>query len=120
MFAELVLYIEETRQYDGSAPVFKLAELYKSRMEQLGVEVDNRVNSTRLKEKLLAEFPDMRAYNRGFRDVWCAAGDVASSIWSLMLGPSRTMFTRVSNSFGTESFWHCSGKPLNGLASPNM
>ena len=50
VFAELVLYIEETRQHDGSAPVFKLAELsqlYKSRMEQLGLEVDNRVNSTR-------------------------------------------------------------------------
>ena len=62
MFAELVLYIEETRQRDETIPVFKLAELsqlYKSRMEQLGVDVDNRVHSTWLKERLLAEFPDM-------------------------------------------------------------
>ena len=74
VFAELVLYIEETRKHEGSAPVFKLAELshlYKSRMEQLGVEVDSRVDSTRLKERLLAEFPDMRAYTKG-RDVLMA------------------------------------------------
>ena len=71
VFAELVLYIEETRQRDESAPVFRLAELsqlYKSRMEQLGVEVDNRVHSTQLKQRLFAEFPDMRAYTKG-RDV---------------------------------------------------
>ncbi|CAJ1048465.1 hypothetical protein GWK47_003689 [Xyrichtys novacula] len=75
--AQLVLYIEETRQHDGSAPVFKLSELvqlYKSRMEQLGVEVDSRVHSTRLKERLLCEFPDMRTYPKG-RDVLMAFKD---------------------------------------------
>ena len=68
MFAELVLYIEETRQDEETAPVFKLAELaqlYHSQMEQLGVEIDNRIHSTRLKERLLAEFPDMQAYTKG-------------------------------------------------------
>ena len=83
VFAELVLYLEETRQRDESAPVFKLAELsqlYKSRMEQLGVEVDNRVHSTRLKEGLLAEFPDMRAYTKG-RDVLMAfENDIGSAL----------------------------------------
>ena len=76
VFAQLVIYIEESRQHHESAPVFKLAELsqlYKSRMEQLGVEVD-RVHSTRLKERLLAEFPDMRAYTKG-RDVLMAFED---------------------------------------------
>ena len=37
-FAELVLYIEETRQYTETVPVFKLAELaqlFMSRLEQL-------------------------------------------------------------------------------------
>lgn len=68
MFTELVFHIEETREHDGTAPVFKLtvlAQLYKTRMEQLGVDVDTRVHSTRLKEGLLAEFPDMRAYTKG-------------------------------------------------------
>ena len=47
VFAELVLYIEETRQQDEeSSLVFKLSDLsqlYISRMEQLGVKVDMRV-----------------------------------------------------------------------------
>ena len=38
-----------------------------SRMEQFGV-VDNRVNTTRLKQRLLAQIPDLRAHNKG-RDV---------------------------------------------------
>ena len=38
VFTELVLYIEETRLDEDTAPVFKLADLvqlYQSRMEQL-------------------------------------------------------------------------------------
>ena len=43
---ELELYIEETRQYAKTVPVFKLAELahlFMSCMEQLGVNVDNMI-----------------------------------------------------------------------------
>ena len=66
-FTELVLYIDEMRLDEETAPVFKLAELtklYHSRMEQLGIKLDTRVHSTRLKERLLVEFPDMQAYNK--------------------------------------------------------
>ena len=45
-FAELVMYIEEVRQADEvGAPIFKLSDLgqlYSSRMEQLGVKLDNK------------------------------------------------------------------------------
>uniref|UniRef100_UPI00358F83C1 uncharacterized protein n=1 Tax=Myxine glutinosa TaxID=7769 RepID=UPI00358F83C1 len=74
VFAELVLYIEETRQDEETAPVFRLADLvqlYQSRMEQLGVQLDTRVHSTRLKQRLLAQFPDMRAHTKG-RDILMA------------------------------------------------
>ena len=74
VFAELVLYIEETRQDKETAPVFRLADLiqlYQSRMEQLGVQLDTRVHSTRLKQRLLAQFPDMRAHTKG-RDILMA------------------------------------------------
>ena len=75
VFAELVLYIEETRQQDEeSSLVFKLSDLsqlYISRMEQLGVKVDMRVHTTRLKERLLCEFTDMRPHKKG-RDVLLA------------------------------------------------
>ena len=77
VFAELVLFIEETRQDEGTATVFKLADLtqlYQSRMEQLGVKQDVRIHSTRLKERLLSQFPDMHAYNKG-RDVLLAFQD---------------------------------------------
>ena len=50
-FAELGMYIEEIRNSDEQqAPVFKLsdlAQLYVSRMEQLGVKLDARVHTTR-------------------------------------------------------------------------
>ena len=74
VFAELVLYIEETRQDEKTTPIFKLtelAQLYKSRIEQLKVKVDTRINTTRLRERILAEFPDMQSYKKG-RDVLMA------------------------------------------------
>ena len=73
-FAQLVLFIEETRQHEETAPVFKLAELaelYQSRIEQLGVRCNTRVHSTRLKQRLLAHFPDMQSHSKG-RDIMLA------------------------------------------------
>jgi len=67
VFAELVLYIEETRQDEETTPVFRMADLvllYQSRMEQLGVQLDTRVHSTRLKQRLLTQFSDMRAHTK--------------------------------------------------------
>ena len=71
VFTELVLYIEETSLDEETAPVFKFADLiqlYQSRMEQLEVSTDTRLHSTRLKHRLLAQFPDMQTHNKG-RDV---------------------------------------------------
>ena len=51
--------------------MFKLAnlvELSQSRMQKLGLKLDTRVDSTRLKQRLLAQFPDMRTHTKG-RDV---------------------------------------------------
>ena len=74
-FAELVMYIEEMRQLDEErAPVFKLsdlAQLYTSRLEQLGVKLDAKVHTTRLKQRLLGYFTDMQAQKNG-RDVLLA------------------------------------------------
>ena len=36
----------------------------QSRMEQLEVKLDTRVHSTRLKQRLLVQFPDMRTHNK--------------------------------------------------------
>ena len=50
-FAELVSYMEETRIDNLVAPIFKLsdlANLYSSRLEQLGTKLPGRVHSTNL------------------------------------------------------------------------
>ena len=66
---------------EETAPVFKLAELtklYHSRIEQLGIKLDTRVHSTRLKERL--EFPDMRTYNKGKNVLIAFEDDVGTSL----------------------------------------
>ena len=71
MFAELVMYIEEVCLEASISPAFKLtdmAQLYLSRMQQFGAMSDKRKHTTRLKQRLLANFPDMRAQSKG-RDV---------------------------------------------------
>ena len=71
VFAELVMHIEESRLEESTAPVFKLADmaqLYTMRLQQLGVTSEKRMHSTRLKQRLLERFPDMRAQSKG-RDV---------------------------------------------------
>ena len=76
VFAEIVMYIEEARNYE-SAPVFKLADLadlYKSRMEQHGIKLNNKVNTTRLKKRLMAHIPGLKPHTKG-RDVLLAFTD---------------------------------------------
>ena len=65
--AELVLYINDTRNSQDIATVFKLrdlADLYNRKVEQLGL-TENEVHKTRLKERLLAHVPDLQAYKQG-------------------------------------------------------
>ena len=72
VFAELVMFLEEARYEENVAPVFKLADLVKlfeSRLKQFNIGTDEKVHSTRLKERLLKHIPDLRAHNKG-RDVF--------------------------------------------------
>ena len=39
--------------------------MYKPRLEQLGVTIDGRVHTSRLKLRLLSVFPDLRAHLQG-------------------------------------------------------
>lgn len=82
-FAELVAFIEET-QCEDCAPVFKLADLrdlYKARLNQLGVTVEHQIHTTRLKNRLIFVFPDMRAHSKG-RDVLLTFEDnLGEALW---------------------------------------
>jgi hypothetical protein len=67
-FAQLVAYITEEKQDTSIAPVFKLSDLsklYQYRLQQLDVSSDTRVHTTRLKNKLLSQFPAMTAQSHG-------------------------------------------------------
>lgn len=115
VFAELVLYIEETRLDEETAPVFKLADLtqlYQSRMEQLGVELDPRVHSTRLKQRLLAHFSDMRAHNKG-RDVLLAfeddVGDALAKACELDSDSDAVHLARAAQIVRRHIFWRNQG-----------
>ena len=67
-FSELVAFLEDNNSDEDIAPVFKLVdqtEMYKVRLEQLGVTVEKRIHATRLKNRLLTVLPDLRAYSQG-------------------------------------------------------
>lgn len=60
--------MEDLCSEDTVIPVFKLAELarmYTARLEQLGVRTESRIQTTRLKERLLSALPDLKAYTKG-------------------------------------------------------
>lgn len=73
VLSELMTYIVESNLCSDDPVTFRLADichLYQQRLEQLGVESPS-VNSTRLKDKLLAEIPELEAHKSG-RDVLLA------------------------------------------------
>lgn len=78
--AELLTYIEDCRYESlesNQAPMFKLADLnqmYITRLNELGAETSSRMHSTRLKERILANIPDMQAHKQG-RDVYLVFTD---------------------------------------------
>ncbi len=67
-FAELVMFIEDTRKEEESIPTFRLsdlAHLYKDRLKQLGISVDGHIHTSRLKARLLAAIPDLQSHSQG-------------------------------------------------------
>ena len=66
--AELASFIEESKLDSEVAPIFKLSDqvkLYVHRLQQLKACVPDGVNSTRLKDRLLAQIPALQAQNKG-------------------------------------------------------
>ena len=81
--AELVSYIEDTRMNDLVAPVFKLtglANLYSTRLKQLGTKVVGCIHSTKLKNRILGYFPDMEAHKQGQDTVLIFNADIGTAL----------------------------------------
>lgn len=72
-FAELISHIETFRDSTETSPVFSMTELrslYSRRLEKLGIK-SPQIHTTRLKNRILAAVPDLRAHSQG-RDVLLA------------------------------------------------
>lgn len=68
--AELIAYMQESAEAEEGM-VFRLADLthlYTKRLKQLGIEVESRIRSTTLKERLLIHLPGLKEFKQG-RDV---------------------------------------------------
>ena len=81
--AELITYIEDARADSEIAPIFKLADLvrmYHTRVEQLGTPVSVRVNSTHLKNRIIAHFSDLQAHKEGRDIIFVFSDDVGPAI----------------------------------------
>ena len=64
--AELISYVEEIRQTKSIIKLSDIVQLYKSRLEQLGGDILQRINATRLKEAVLAQIPDLEAHKSNY------------------------------------------------------
>lgn len=65
-FAELITYIDERLEVEDPAILVlsDLVRFYTCKLEEIGVE-SGKINATRLKERVLAAFPDLTAHNKG-------------------------------------------------------
>ena len=68
-FSEIVSFIEETyNSCNDVLPLFKLSDLskmYSRTLESLGLSIEGRIHSTRLKHRIMAQFEDLREYKDG-------------------------------------------------------
>ena len=81
--SELVTYIEETRLNEGADLYMKLADLaklYHNRLEQLGVSIPKRINTTRLKKRLLNQMPNLKARTKRRDVVLTFDDDIADAL----------------------------------------
>ena len=78
-FAELVAFLEEMKGDEDYALIFKLAEvaqLYKNRLEQLGLK---HIHTTRLKQTASA-LPDFKAHSQGKQTLLSFERDIGSAL----------------------------------------
>ena len=81
-FAELVTFMEDFRREGTVAPVFKLsdlADMYRTRLEQLGAVIGSQIHTSRLKIRLMAVFPDLKAHTQGKNVILTFDGDVSEA-----------------------------------------
>ena len=72
-FAELIAYVDESLEIENIA-LLKLSDLvrfFSSKLQELGIQ-PGKINATRLKDRVLAAFPDLTAHTQGREEVLLA------------------------------------------------
>jgi hypothetical protein len=62
--AELATFIEENNE-QSTFLLSNLTKLYSGRLKELGADLPERINSTRLKDRLQSLIPDLKSYSDG-------------------------------------------------------
>ncbi len=57
-----------------------MVQLYKSRVQQLGGDTSQRINATRLKEKLVAQIPDLEAHKNKYEVILSFKTDIGDTL----------------------------------------
>ena len=80
--ADIVRYIEDAKYDQTVSPVFQMTELismYSDRLKQLGIDIPT-IHSTRLKDKILTNIPDLQTHKEGRTNVLALNADVAPAL----------------------------------------
>ena len=84
--SELVAFLETSYiSVEDKIPVFRLYDLtkfYCERLEELGLKLEGRIHSTRLKNRILSQFDDLTAYNEGREVLLVFNSDVGEALTS--------------------------------------
>ncbi|CAC5417822.1 unnamed protein product [Mytilus coruscus] len=97
---QLVSYINETRSCDETVSVYKLSDLcklYTERITCLGADVSSRVNSSRLKDRIVSHFPDLNAYKQGRENILVFKDDIGPALKRVCLEDFDNEFVNSSN-----------------------
>ncbi|CAG2211100.1 unnamed protein product [Mytilus edulis] len=98
-FSELVSYINETRSCNETISVYKLSDLcklYTERITCLGADVSSRVNSTRLKHRIVSNFPNLDAYKQGLENILAFKNDIGPALKRVCLEDFDNEFVNIS------------------------
>ena len=101
-FSEIIAFIEEAFNTSGEAVrLFTLPDLnkvYCETLESLGLQVEDRIHSTRLKQWILVQFEDLREYREGRKFILAFAeniGDIRLTDSSPMDAHPRTQLRQT-------------------------
>ncbi|CAG2220084.1 unnamed protein product [Mytilus edulis] len=98
-FSEQVSYINETRSCNETISVYKLSDLcklYTERITCLGADVSSRVNSTRLKHRIVSNFPNLDAYKQGLENILAFKDDIGPALKRVCLEDFDNEFVNIS------------------------